>query len=121
VFRDSTGAWLGGFVWCLGSWWNFEVFSWRSTWRGQCLCGNFSNQQVTVTSLSIEESAKLLLLIYRHTNKIDDWLANHALSLSAGISSLIHPPAGCVNPLWRDVAGVYFNCRICMLFGGREV
>lgn len=43
------------------------------------------------------------------------------LSLSADISSLIHPPSGCVNLLWKDVAGVYFNCRIRVLFGGREV
>ncbi|MCI17863.1 non-LTR retroelement reverse transcriptase-like [Trifolium medium] len=50
--------------------------------------------------------------IYRQANQVADWIANYALSIPTGSVILSHPPPGCYNLLWQDVANVYFNRHI---------
>lgn len=52
------------------------------------------------------DSVACICQVYREGNRVADWTANYALSLSVGSHRPLHPSSGVLGLLLDDISGV---------------
>jgi ribonuclease HI len=139
VFRDESGSWLGGFARMIGNCSVLMAELWGILSALQ-MAQEKGYQKVIVETdsvhavdllgkgcppnhpcasivsrinrLKMQEREIIFQHTYRQANQVANWFAGHSLLLPTGMHEFTSPPPGCINLIWQDCVGIYFNRRV---------